>query len=94
MRYFQRAGPSVVVAETPERARMVKGPSADGPGERVSYNEAYEDEARWADAMAADPGWFEVDRNGDQLGLTPLPATTPTEATSTEAAEPATTESE
>jgi hypothetical protein len=76
---------------------MVKGPDANGPGGVVSYNEAYEDEGRWAEQMAADPNWFEVDRKGVLVGSVPPPPSDSTDSTeSTESTEStdATTESE
>jgi hypothetical protein len=65
MRYFQRAGSGCVLQETPDRTRFIKGPDADGPGDIVSYNEAYPDEKVWAEQLASDYNWVEVDRNGD-----------------------------
>lgn len=60
MRAFRRTGPSIVLQETPARARRIAGPHDGEPGDLVEYDDTNPDEAKWADALAADPYFVEV----------------------------------
>jgi hypothetical protein len=91
MRYFRRAGSGCVLQETSDRARYVKGPDEDGPGDIVSYNEAYPEEKVWAEQLASDYNWVEVDRNGD-LPAPPPPRSLPVDLTELADADPLATE--
>jgi len=60
MRSFQRTGPTVVLQETRDRARLVRGPSEDSPGDVVVYDEELGDDPIWAESLASDPYWTEI----------------------------------
>lgn len=77
MRYFRRSGPTVVISESETRGpRLARGPHDGEPGDIISYDDYYPDEAAWAEQLAVSPGWYEVDSAGSPLavGTTPVAA--------------------
>lgn len=82
MRYFRRSGPTLVLQESQSRTpRLVEGPrpasdSEPGrPGTIVAYDDAYPDEAVWAEQLAHTPGFYECDAAGNPVNMAPRTAT-------------------
>lgn len=81
MRYFRRAGPDVVVFDSEQHQRFVRGPqppskeSPDGsPGETIAYDDRDKRETRMVEQCVNDPGWYEVDARGAPVVVEPLAA--------------------
>lgn len=71
MRYFTRSGPTTVLhrrlADRRPGQRVLGPTDADGPSTVACDDDNYEDEARLARQLAADPYYFEVDRHGTPI---------------------------
>ncbi len=69
MRYFRRVHPpDVIWAESASRpARRILAPHDGEDGTLTVYDDSYPDEAQWADQMAGDAHYVEVDAHDDPL---------------------------